>query len=212
MMKLYSYFRSSASFRVRIALALKGLDFEIIPINLRSGEQKTDHYHTINPQGFVPALEDNGQMLVQSMAIIEYLEKAYPDTLPLLPKDITQKATMRALVQLIACEIHPLNNLRVLKYLTDTLGLSETVMTQWYAHWVNEGFEVLEKELQKYAGQYAYGDTPTLVDCFLVPQVFNAKRIDMDLSIYPTITRVVDNCMKLDAFIQASPAKQIDAI
>ena len=212
MIKLYSYFRSSASFRVRIALALKGLEFETNPINLRQGEQKEADYRTVNPQGFVPALEDNGHTFTQSMAIIEYLDDAYPDTPPLLPKDITQKATMRALVQLIACEIHPLNNLRVLKYLTDTLGLSETVMTQWYAHWVNEGFEVLEKELQKYAGQYAYGDTPTLVDCFLVPQVFNAQRFDVDLSAYPTITRVVDNCMKLDAFIQASPARQVDYI
>lgn len=212
MMKLYSYFRSSASFRVRIALALKGLDFEVIPINLRSGEQKTSDYRSINPQGFVPALKDNGQVIAQSLAIMEYLDEAYPNTPPLLPQDIGQRATVRALVQLIACEIHPLNNLRVLNYLTDTLGLSEKVMTDWYAHWVNEGFIVLEKELQKHMGLYAYGNTPTLVDCFLVPQVFNAKRINMDLSIYPNITRVVDNCMKLDAFRQASPANQVDAI
>ncbi len=211
-MKLYSYFRSSASFRVRIALALKGLEFETIPINLRSGEQTSDHYRSINPQGFVPALEDDGQMLMQSLAIIEYLDEAYPDTPLLLPTDIKERATVRALVQLIACEIHPLNNLRVLNYLTNTLHLSETVMTDWYAHWINEGFEVLEKELQKYRGHYAYGDNPTLVDCFLVPQVFNAKRIDMDLSAYPTITRVVENCMQLEAFIQASPANQVDAV
>lgn len=211
-MKLYTYFRSSASFRVRIALALKGLDFEAIPINLRSAEQKTSDYRAINPQGFVPALEDRGQVIAQSLAIMEYLDEAYPNKPLLLPQDIQKRATVRALVQLIACEIHPLNNLRVLKYLTDTLGLSEKVMTDWCAHWIDEGFTVLEKELEKHMGHYAYGDTPTLVDCFLVPQVFNAKRIDMDLSVYPNITRVVDNCMKLDAFIQASPANQVDAI
>lgn len=210
-MKLYSYFRSSASFRVRIALALKGLDAQIVPVNLLTAEQKSEHYRSTNPQGLVPALEDDGQIFAQSLAIIEYLEETYPDT-PLLPKKTKERAVVRSLAQLVACEIHPLNNLRVLKYLSETLGLSEEMKLNWYAHWINEGFVALEKELQKYAGEYAYGDTPTLVDCCLVPQVFNAKRFNVDLGAYPTIMRVVDKCMKLDAFVQASPANQVDAV
>lgn len=211
MMKLYSYFRSSASFRVRIALALKGLDFEVIPINLRSGEQKTSDYRSINPQGFVPALDVGGQCLTQSLAIIEYLDEAYPQV-PLLPAKPLERAKVRAICGLIACDTHPLNNLQVLDYLTNTLGIDDTQKQAWYAHWIQKSFTALEAMLAQTAGKFCYGDTPTLADCLLVPQVYNAQRFDVDLSAYPTITCVVDNCMKLDAFRQASPANQVDAI
>lgn len=213
-MKLYSYFRSSASYRVRIALNLKGLSADIIPVNLVKSEQKDADYTAKNPQGLVPSLEIDStagsMVLAQSLAIIEYLDEL-DSSVPLLPSDRDGRAIVRSLSQLIACEIHPLNNLRVLKYLTGELGVDEATKNAWYAHWIHEGFRALEAELNKHAGQFCYGDTPTMADCCLVPQVFNAKRFEVDLSAYPTINRIVTNCQSLDAFIQAAPANQPDA-
>ncbi len=209
-MKLYSYFRSSAAYRVRIALQLKGLTPDIIPIHLVKGEQNSSDYLELNPQGLVPALQDKGQLLTQSLAIIEYLDEVYPDV-PLLPNTAADRAIVRAMASTIACEIHPLNNLRVLKYLTNTFHVNEEQKLAWYAHWIQEGFRALEAQLQKYAGEFCFGDKPTLADCCLVPQVFNAKRFDVDLSSYRAIHRVTDNCLKLEAFIKADPSNQPDA-
>ncbi len=211
-MKLYSYYRSSASYRVRIALALKGLAYETVPVNLLAAEQKCDQYKSVNAQGLVPALEDDGQIFTQSLAIMEYLDEVYPDTPALLPKEAKSRAIVRALAQLVACEIHPLNNLRVLQHLTGQMGLTESDKLAWYTHWIHAGFGMLEAELTKHAGKFCFGDTPTMADCCLVPQVFNAKRFDVDISAYPTINRIVEHCESLDAFIAASPARQVDAV
>lgn len=208
-MKLYSYFRSSASYRVRIALALKGLDADILPINLLKGEQKSDDYLAINPQGLIPSLQVGDAVLSQSLAIMEYLEEV-DNTVPLLPSDPVARSSVRAMAQLIACEVHPLNNLRVLQYLTGELGVDDTTKMTWYAHWIHQGFVSLEAMLTQHAGQFCYGDTPTMADCCLIPQVYNAKRFNVDLSSYPTIMRIYEHCNSLPAFIQAKPENQID--
>ncbi len=208
-MKLYSYFRSSASYRVRIALALKGLDADILPINLLKGEQKSDDYLAINPQGLIPSLQVGDTVLSQSLAIMEYLEEV-DNTVPLLPSDPVARASVRAMAQLIACEVHPLNNLRVLQYLTGELGVDDTTKMTWYAHWIHQGFASLEAMLKQHAGQFCYGDTPTMADCCLIPQVYNAKRFNVELSSYPTIMRIYEHCNSLPAFIQAQPENQID--
>lgn len=208
-MKLYSYFRSSAAYRVRIALALKGLDADILPINLLKGEQKSDDYLAINPQGLIPSLQVGDAVLSQSLAIMEYLEEV-DNTVPLLPSDPVARASVRAMAQLIACEVHPLNNLRVLQYLTGELGVDDTTKMTWYAHWIHQGFISLEAMLTQHAGQFCYGDTPTMADCCLIPQVYNAKRFNVDLSSYPTIMRIYEHCNSLPAFIQAQPENQID--
>lgn len=208
-MKLYSYFRSSAAYRVRIALALKGLDADILPINLLKGEQKSDDYLAINPQGLIPSLQVDDTVLSQSLAIMEYLEEV-DNTVPLLPSDPVARASVRAMSQLIACEVHPLNNLRVLQYLTGELGVDDTTKVTWYAHWIHQGFASLEAMLKQHAGQFCYGDTPTMADCCLIPQVYNAKRFNVELSSYPTIMRIYEHCNSLPAFIQAKPENQID--
>lgn len=208
-MKLYSYFRSSAAYRVRIALALKGLDADILPINLLKGEQKSDDYLAINPQGLIPSLQVDDAVLSQSLAIMEYLEEV-DNTVPLLPSDPVARASVRAMAQLIACEVHPLNNLRVLQYLTGELGVDDTTKMTWYAHWIHQGFISLEAMLKQHAGQFCYGDTPTMADCCLIPQVYNAKRFNVELSSYPTIMRIYEHCNSLPAFIQAQPENQID--
>lgn len=208
-MKLYSYFRSSAAYRVRIALALKGLDADILPINLLKGEQKSDDYLAINPQGLIPSLQVDDAVLSQSLAIMEYLEEV-DNTVPLLPSDPVARASVRAMAQLIACEVHPLNNLRVLQYLTGELGVDDATKMTWYAHWIHQGFISLEAMLKQHAGQFCYGDTPTMADCCLIPQVYNAKRFNVELSSYPTIMRIYEHCNSLPAFIQAKPENQID--
>lgn len=208
-MKLYSYFRSSAAYRVRIALALKGLDADILPINLLKGEQKSDDYLAINPQGLIPSLQVDDAVLSQSLAIMEYLEEV-DNTVPLLPSDPVARASVRAMAQLIACEVHPLNNLRVLQYLTGELGVDDATKMTWYAHWIHQGFISLEAMLKQHAGQFCYGDTPTMADCCLIPQVYNAKRFNVELSSYPTIMRIYEHCNSLPAFIQAQPENQID--
>lgn len=209
-MKLYSYFRSSASFRVRIALNLKGVAYETVPVHLVKAEHHADDYLAKNAQGLVPALElDDGTVIGQSMAILDYLECAYPDT-PLLPKDPKDRAVVLSLCHLIACDTHPINNLRVLKYLTGTLGISDNQKQDWYAYWIRLNFTALEQELKTHSGHYCFGDTPTLADCCLVPQVYNANRFKVDLTEFPTILAVVKHCHQLDAFIKASPEKQPD--
>ena len=208
-MKLYSYFRSSAAYRVRIALALKGLDADILPINLLKGEQKSDDYLAINPQGLIPSLQVGDALLSQSLAIMEYLEEV-DNTVPLLPSHPVARAAVRAMAQLIACEVHPLNNLRVLQYLTGELGVDDATKMTWYAHWIHQGFISLEAMLTQHAGQFCYGDTTTMADCCLIPQVYNAKRFKVELSSYPTIMRIYEHCNSLPAFIQAKPENQID--
>ncbi|HYD78706.1 MAG TPA: maleylacetoacetate isomerase [Paucimonas sp.] len=216
-MKLYSYFRSSASYRVRIALNLKGLPYDIVPIHLlkNGGEQLGEGYRRLNPDGLVPALIDEAageSALTQSLAIIEYLEETHP-TPALLPASPADRAFVRSLALSIACEIHPLNNLRVLRYLTHTLKVGEDDKNTWYRHWVVKGLSALEATLanDKRVGKFCYGDAPSLADCFLVPQVFNAQRFNCDLSDLPTIVRINAACMELDAFAAASPARQPDA-
>ncbi|MBK7686814.1 MAG: maleylacetoacetate isomerase [Rhodocyclaceae bacterium] len=214
-MKLYTYFRSSAAYRVRIALALKGLQPVMIPVHLLrdGGEQSSPEYLALNRQGLIPALDDDGTLVTQSMAICEYLEEIQP--IPaLLPADPAARARVRALALAIACEIHPLNNLRVLNYLTGTLGLSEAQKLAWYHHWIRLGFSALEAQLaaESTSGKFCHGDAPTLADVFLVPQVANARRFDLDLSAFPTLLRIDANCRELPAFIAAAPQNQADAV
>lgn len=211
-MKLYSYFRSSAAYRVRIGLALKNLAFDLAPVHLvkHGGEHKLPDYTAINPQQLVPAFETaDGEVLTQSLAILEFLEESYPQT-PLLPTDKVARAKVRALCQMIACDIHPLNNLRVLTYLKNELNISDEQKTVWYQHWVTQGFEVLEIMLPEQA-KFCYGDTPTLADCCLIPQVYNALRFNCDMSQYPKIWQIYQHCNTLAAFINASPEQQRDA-
>ena len=212
-MKLYTYFRSSASFRVRIALNLKGLAYEPRFVHLPKGQHRDAEYVAVNAQGLVPALElDDGRQLAQSMAIIEYLDELHPRP-ALVPKDPMGRARVRSLSQLVACEIHPLNNLRALQYLRKQLGQSEEQVGAWYRHWIADGFAKIEAQLAgaRETGRYCHGDTPTMADCCLVPQVFNARRYEFDPKPYPTTLRVFDECMKLDAFERAQPSKQPDA-
>ncbi len=214
-MKLYSYFRSSASFRVRIALALKGLPYDYAAINLLAGEQRQSDYQALAPDALVPLLEVDGQRLSQSLAILEYLDETHP-TPALLPADPWGRAQVRALAQSIACEIHPLNNLRVLKYLVGPLQQDEAAKLTWYRHWVRQGLESFERQLVAVdaaraqrglpASTLCYGDIPTLADCVLVPQIFNGKRFDTDLSGLPRTMAAFETCMALAAFQQAQPS------
>ncbi|SEL23247.1 maleylacetoacetate isomerase [Halomonas daqiaonensis] len=213
MTTLYGYYRSSAVYRVRIALNLKGLAYDQAPVNLVKGEQRSEANLARNPQGLVPVLEsDEGTPLSQSMAICEYLDERYPEP-PLLPADAEGRARVRALAQLVACEIHPLNNLRVLKYLVRELEVDEDAKLAWYRHWIIEGFDALETLLKRElgTGDFCHGDTPTLADICLVPQVFNAERFECNLSAFPTLRRIVDNCNALEPFQKAAPSEQPDA-
>ncbi|WP_304526676.1 maleylacetoacetate isomerase [Halomonas sp. I5-271120] len=213
MMTLYGYYRSSAAYRVRIALNLKGLDIAQVPVDLAGGAQREESFRAINPQGLVPVLEtDDGERLTQSLAICEYLDERYPSSPALLPEDAAGRARVRGLAQLIANEIHPLNNLRVLRYLIGDLELDEDAKLGWYRHWVAEGFTALEAMLENdQTGRCCHGDTPTLADICLVPQVYNAERFDCDLSAYPRLRAVAEYCRGLPAFEQASPSRQPDA-
>ena len=211
-MKLYTYFRSSAAFRVRIALNLKGLPYEPAFVHLAKGEHRQPEYSSVNAQALVPTLElDDGTRLNQSLAIIEYLEETHPRP-ALLPADAKGRARVRSLSSLIAAEIHPLNNLRVLQHLKRALGQTEDQVNAWYRHWIADGLAKFEADLARGTkSKFCYGDSPTLADCCLVPQIFNAKRYDCALAPYPNTVRVFDACMKLDAFDRAQPAKQPDA-
>jgi maleylpyruvate isomerase len=213
-MKLYSYFRSSASFRVRIALGLKGLPFEYVPVHLLrdGGEQFRPEYRRLNAAALVPTLDDDGLLLLQSLAIIEYLDESHPSP-PLLPGTPAERARVRAIALAIACEIHPLNNLRTLKYLTRSLGVGDEAKSLWYRHWVEDGLATVEAMLEDHAsaGRFCHGDAPTLADCCLVPQIFNAQRYESRLDHVPRVMRVFDACMTLPAFQHAVPSAQPDA-
>jgi maleylacetoacetate isomerase len=210
--KLHTYFRSSAAFRVRIALNLKGLAYDPAFVHLAKGEHRAAAYGAINPQALVPALEDGGHLLTQSLAIIEYLEETRPQV-PLLPRDPAARARVRSLALLIACEIHPVNNLRVLQHLKRTLGQTEDQVNAWYRHWIADGLARFEADLARggTAGRFCHGDAPTMADCCLVPQVFNAQRYQCDTAPYPATMRAFAECMKLDAFIRGQPSQQPDA-
>jgi len=210
-MILFDYCRSSTAYRVRIALNLKGMEYQQVPVNLVSGEQRSDDHLARNPQGLVPVLEDNGVQISQSMAICEYLDEAYPqDDLKFMPADALGRARVRSLSQLIACDIHPVDNLRVLKRLVGELGASEEQKLDWYRHWVYEGFNALEERLANDAqtGKFCHGDQISLADICLVPQVFNAKRFNCDMSRYPTISRISDELLKIEAIANAHPDLQ----
>ncbi|MDR2155329.1 MAG: maleylacetoacetate isomerase [Burkholderiaceae bacterium] len=206
-MKLYNFFRSSAAFRVRIALNLKGLAYDYVPVHLAKGEHKQPVFAAMTAEGLIPVLElDDGRRLTQSMAIIEYLDEAYPDP-ALLPADAHERARVRALAQIVACDIHPLNNLRVLKYLVHELKASQDAKNDWCRHWMRLGLESFEAYLSSGpAGAFSHGDVPTLADCFLVPQIFNARRLDCDLSGLPRTIAVFDACMELPSFRNAQPS------
>ena len=213
-MKLYTYFRSTAAYRVRIALNLKGLPYEAVTKDLRgtAGEHRRSEYLTLNPQGLIPALEHEGRVLAQSLAIIEYLDECFPSP-PLLPKAPADRATVRAMALNIACDMHPLNNLRVLNYLRDELRQDEASVNRWYAHWISEGFRGLE-ELAKRSSddrQHCFGNSVTLADVCLVPQMFNARRFKCDVSPYPTLVSITSRLEELPAFAAARPEAQADA-
>lgn len=213
-MKLYTFFRSSASYRVRIALNLKGIRYEQAPIHLRraGGEQLQPAFKAINPQALVPALEDDGRILTQSLAIIEYLDEKFPNP-PLLPKDPADKALVRSMALVIACEVHPIQNLRVLNYVKSAFNQTDEQVNRWSQHWMNLGFTALEQLIvtQPNRGRFCVGDMPTLADICLVPQLGNARRYGCDLSQYRAIQSIEKNCMALAAFSDAAPEKQPDA-
>jgi len=210
-MRLYSFFRSSAAFRVRIALNLKKIAYETVAIHLRRNDQSKPDYRGVNPQGLVPTLEDGARKLIQSLAIIEYLDEMHPEP-PLLPKDPADRARVRALAEIVACDIHPINNLRVLRYLTHEFGHDEAAIAKWYNHWIAQGFEALEPLLagDTRTGAFCHGDSPGFADIALVPQVVNAERYRLDLAPYPTLARIFENCMQLAPFIAAHPNNQPD--
>ena len=210
-MKLHGYFRSSAAFRLRIALNLKKLDYDQAFIHLLRGDQQAPEFLRINPQGLVPALEVDGHTLIQSLPIIEYLDETHPEP-PLLPPDAAGRARVRGLAAIIACDIHPLNNLRVLRYLHRTLGHDEDAIGAWYNHWIAAGFTAFEQLLAGHpqTGTFCHGESPGLADITLVPQVVNAERYRLDLAPYPTITRIFRSCIQLDAFAAAHPGRQPD--
>lgn len=209
---LHGYYRSSAAYRVRIAMNLKGRPYEDVFHHLRRDEQRSEDYLAVNPQGLVPSLIIDGNVLTQSLSIIEYLDELYPQP-ALLPEHPADRARVRALAQLIACDIHPLNNLRVLRYLRTPMGQPEQAVRQWYAHWVTEGFSALETLLvsSKGTGRFCHGDDVGLADICLVPQVANARNFDVDLTPYPTIARIAEEASALPAFVAARPDKQPDA-
>jgi len=209
-MELYNYFRSSASYRVRIALALKGLPYDYKAVHIARNEQFAESYAAVSAARLVPLLRDGDRVITQSMAIIEYLDETHP--LPaLLPTDALGRARVRALAQDVACEIHPLNNLRVLRYLVHSLKVSEEDKDRWYRHWVETGLEAVERQLSAQPARYCHGDTPTLADCVLVPQIFNAQRFKCRIEHVPQVMRVFDACMQLDAFDKTRPEACPDA-
>jgi maleylacetoacetate isomerase len=209
---LHGYYRSSAAFRVRIALNLKNIDYDSVPHHLRRNEQRAADYLRLNPQGLVPTLEIGGLVLSQSLAIIEYLDETMPSP-PLLPTDPAGRARVRALAQVVACDIHPVDNLRVLRYLRRSLGHDETAVQTWYNHWIAEGFAAFEAMLagSNQTGRFCHADAPTVADICLVPQVVNSQNYKLDLQPYPTIRRVYEACMALPAFERALPGNQPDA-
>jgi len=208
-MKLYTYFRSSAAYRVRIALNLKGIAYESVPIHLLKKEQSAPEYLAVNPQGRVPALDKDGTVLIQSPAILEYLEEVYPEP-PLLPADPLARARVRAVCALIGCDIHPLNNVGVLRYIKRVFGQEQAAIDEWYRHWIVEGFQALEHLIEP--GPFAFGPRPTLADVYLAPQVYNAVRLKVPMGPYPKIAAADAACARLEAFKAAAPEAQADAV
>ena len=204
---LYDYYRSSACYRVRIALNLKNVEYEKRPVNLLESEQRSDEYRAMNPQGLIPMLEIDGHRLTQSLAIINYLDIRYPVP-PLIPACAAERAHVVALAMTVACDIHPLNNLRVLKYLKNDLGHSQEEVDGWYAHWITEGFTALEAMAKPNAGKFLFGDAPTGADVCLVPQLYNARRFNVPVDAYPTLLRAEENANKLQGFASAHPDRQ----
>ena len=204
---LYDYYRSSACYRVRIALNLKNVDYETRQVDLRKDEQKSASYRGLNPEGLVPMLEIDGHRLTQSLAIIIYLDQCFPDP-PLVPRDPVDGAHVRAMALTVACDIHPLNNLRVLKYLSNELGLPQEERDSWYIHWIREGLPALEALAKAGAGKFLFGDEPTIADICLVPQLYNARRFNVPLDDYPTLLRAEENANNIDAFGSAHPDRQ----
>ena len=200
---LHDYFRSSAAYRVRIALNLKGIDYDRRPVNLVEGEQRAADYRALNPQAFVPMLEIDDLKLTQSLSIIVYLDQKYPEP-PLMPRDPADGAHVRAMALAVACDIHPLNNLRVLKYLAK-IGIEQEQRDEWYRHWVTEGLDALEKMAAQRAGAFLFGDTPTIADVCLVPQLYNARRFSVPITPYPTLRRADESASALPAFAAAHP-------
>jgi len=215
-LKLYSYWRSSAAFRVRIALNLKGLEYDIEPVHLvrDGGEQHRPEYRQVSPQAFVPVLVDGRRVIRQSIAIIEYLDETYDGEMKLLPTIARDRARVRALALIVACDIHPLNNTRVMRFLENEFGLSEEQRGRWMRRWIEEGFQSFEELIAGHpsTGQFCEGDTPTIADICLVPQVYNARRFHIDMTPFPTIERVVAACLELSAFEAARPENQADAV
>lgn len=214
MLTLYTYFRSSAAYRVRIALNLKGIEYcsRFVHLLRQGGEQRQPAYLKLNPQGLVPTLVEGEEVMTQSLAIIAYLDEAYPQP-PLLPADLKARAYVRSLAQLIACDIHPLNNLRVRQYLLEKWEHSDAEWQDWHRHWIDEGFRALEAQLATHpaTGRCCYGDSPTMADICLIPQIYNACRFDCDLSPYPLLNGIYRYCTALEAFRQAAPEHQLDA-
>jgi len=203
----YEYWRSSAAYRVRIALKLKGVDYESRPVDLREGEQRSSNFLAMNPQGLVPMLEIDGHRLTQSLAIIGYLDARFPNQ-PLIPASAAERALVVAMAMIVACDIHPLNNLRVLQYLKNELGHSQDEADAWYRHWISEGLAALEAMARPSAGKFLFGDAPTGADVCLVPQLYNARRFNVPLDDYPTLLRAEENANKLDGFAAAHPDRQ----
>ena len=206
-MLLYDYFRSSAATRVRIALNLKGVDYETCPVNLLESEQKSEAYRELNPEGLIPMLEIDGHRLTQSLAIINYLDLRFANA-PLIPASAAERAHVVAMAMVVACDIHPLNNLRVLKYLKNELGHSQKETDAWYAHWISEGLPALEAMASPRAGKFLFGDAPTGADVCLVPQLYNARRFNVPLDDYPTLLRAEENANRMEAFSAAHPDRQ----
>jgi maleylpyruvate isomerase len=210
-MRLYSFFLSSAAFRVRIALNLKGVDYDTVPVNLPQGEHRDAAFLATNPQATVPVIDDDGTILWQSLAIIEYLDARFPNP-RLIPAEPVARARVQALAQLIVCEMHPLNNLRVRNYLRDELELDEAGQSRWYQHWIAEGFASLEALVRRFSGgRYCFGDAVSVADVCLVPQVYNARRFHCDMAAYPTLQRIADALRAEPAFARAAPEEQPDA-
>ena len=209
-MQLYNYFRSSASYRVRIALAIKGLDYDYMPVHLQKNEQLGESYQAVSASRLVPLLREGDHALTQSLAIIEYLDETHPEP-PVLPKDPLGRARVRALSYDVACEIHPLNNLRVLRYLVRDLKVADEDKNRWYRHWVETGLEVVERQLAAQPATFCHGDSPTMADCTLVPQIFNAQRFGCRLDHVPQVMKVYEACMALPAFDETQPSKCPDA-
>ncbi|MCO4783084.1 MAG: maleylacetoacetate isomerase [Candidatus Cloacimonetes bacterium] len=211
-LELYTYFRSSCSYRVRIALAYKAIPYDSVFINLLKGEQQLCEYKDKNPQGFLPSLATEDGVLTQSLAIMEYLDEKYPDTKSLLPSSLTDKTIVRSMAYVIACDIQPIQNLKVLKYLKGNLGLSDDVKVEWIRNFIETGFEALENMIQPYSKKFCFQDFFSLADICLIPQVFNAKRFGVDMTKYPTINKVHENCINLPFVVDSKPESQRDCI